>query len=67
MPPVSRRSFLRHATLTGIALPLASFTGVGRAAANDKLRLAGIGVGGMGGGRSRVPLLPSARRGGGAV
>jgi predicted dehydrogenase len=49
MPPVSRRSFLRHATLTGITLPLASFTGVGRAAANDKLRLAGIGVGGMGG------------------
>ena len=49
MPPFSRRSFLRHATLTGMALPLASFTGVGRAAANDKLRLAGIGVGGMGG------------------
>ncbi len=49
MPPVSRRSFLRHATLTGITIPLASFTGVGRAAANDKLRLAGIGVGGMGG------------------
>jgi hypothetical protein len=49
MPPFSRRSFLQHATLTGMTLPLASFTRVGRAAANDKLRLAGIGVGGMGG------------------
>ena len=46
--PVSRRALLRHATLTGIALPLAG-TGIVRAAANDKLRLAGIGVGGMGG------------------
>jgi hypothetical protein len=49
MPPISRRSLLKHATLTGLSLPLASFTRVGRAAANDKLRLAGIGVGGMGG------------------
>jgi len=49
MPPVSRRSLLKQATLTGLALPLASFGRIGRAAANDKLRLAGIGVGGMGG------------------
>jgi len=47
--PISRRSLLRHATLTGIALPLAGSTGIVRAAANDRLRLAGIGVGGMGG------------------
>lgn len=47
--PISRRSLLRHATLTGIALPLAGSTGLVRAAANDRLRLAGIGVGGMGG------------------
>lgn len=47
--PLSRRSLLRHATLTGIALPLAGSTGLVRAAANDRLRLAGIGVGGMGG------------------
>ena len=49
MPPVSRRSLLKQATLTGLALPLASFGRIGRGAANDKLRLAGIGVGGMGG------------------
>ena len=40
---------LGNATLTGMALPLASVARPGRAAANDKLRLAGIGVGGMGG------------------
>lgn len=49
MPRLSRRSLLRHATLTGIALPLVGSSGLVRAAANDKLRLAGIGVGGMGG------------------
>ena len=49
MPPVSRRSLLKQATLTGLALPLASFGRIGRGAANDRLRLAGIGVGGMGG------------------
>ena len=46
MPLLSRRSMLKHATITGMAFPLAR---LGRAAANDKLRLAGIGVGGMGG------------------
>ena len=49
MPRISRRSLLRHATLTGIGLPLVGSSGLVRAAANDKLRLAGIGVGGMGG------------------
>ena len=49
MPLLSRRSMLKHATITGMALPLASVARLGRAAANDKLRLAGIGVGGMGG------------------
>ena len=49
MPLLSRRSLLRHATITGMAFPLASVARLGRAAANDKLRLAGIGVGGMGG------------------
>jgi hypothetical protein len=45
MPPVSRRSLLKQATLTGLLLPLASFGRIGRGAANDRLRLAGIGVG----------------------
>ncbi|RLS35025.1 MAG: gfo/Idh/MocA family oxidoreductase [Planctomycetota bacterium] len=49
MPPISRRSLLKHATLTGMTLPLFSLARLGRAAASDKLRLAGIGVGGMGG------------------
>ena len=49
MPLLSRRSLLKHATITGMAFPLASVARLGRAAANDKLRLAGIGVGGMGG------------------
>ena len=49
MPRISRRSLLRHATLTGIALPLVGSPRILRAAANDRLRLAGIGVGGMGG------------------
>ena len=48
MPPLSRRSLLKHATITGMALPLVSVARFGRAAANDRLRLAGIGVGGMG-------------------
>ena len=49
MVPLTRRSRLKHATITGMALPLVSVARLGRAAANDKLRLAGIGVGGMGG------------------
>ena len=49
MSLLSRRSLLKHATITGMALPLASVARLGRTAVNDKLRLAGIGVGGMGG------------------
>lgn len=48
MPPLTRRSLLHHAAITGMTLPLASAARLGRAAANDRLRLAGIGAGGMG-------------------
>ena len=53
MPRLSRRELLRQATLAGAVvpfagLPISAATRGARAAANDRLRLAGIGVGGMG-------------------
>jgi predicted dehydrogenase len=53
MPCLTRRDLFRQAAFTGAAVPLAGLPILAaprgaRAAANDRLRLAGIGVGGMG-------------------
>lgn len=48
----NRRDFLRQSLATSCAIPIATnlaSSSFGRASANDKLRLASIGVGGMGG------------------